>query len=309
MGRETVRTMGVRGSLAVLVVAGLVTAKSALPHEPASGRGDGYVPDPVAAQLASVGFKTLLADYYWLQAVQIVGSPEGPGGRSHQIGALLDVVTHLDPWVDHPYRFAAVWMTDDEAAVRQANRLIERGIAHHPDDWRNYFHLGFNNFFYLGDEKAAAQALEPAVAIEGAPVYLRRLVARLKSQTGGLDVAAAFLQELANQAPDEYARAEYLKGLDEIEVERRARTLDRARVEFFRRQGHDIERVEDLLNVAPPVLSALPPEPHGWEWVIDEASGQIVSSYVGYRYRVKIDGTNRELLRRFRDRSREGGEG
>jgi hypothetical protein len=300
--------MGLRGSLAALALLGLLAAKSALPHEPAAGRDEAFVPDPVAAQLASAGFKALLADYYWLKAVQIVGSQEGPVGRSRQVGALLDVVTHLDPWVDHPYRFAAVWMTDDEAAVRKANELIERGIAHHPDDWRNYFHLGFNNFFYLGDEVAAARALEPAVELEGAPVYLRRLVARLKSQSGGLEVAAAFLQELAAQAPDEFARAEYLKGLDEIEVDRRARLLDRARVEFFRRQGRDIERVEDLLEVHPPVLSELPPEPHGWEWKLDEASGQIVSTYVGYRYRVKIDQTNRELLRRFRERSHESEE-
>ena len=53
-------------------------------------------------------------------------------GRNELIGRLIDVVTTLDPWVGHPYRFAALWMTDDESAVRKANELLERGIAHHP---------------------------------------------------------------------------------------------------------------------------------------------------------------------------------
>jgi hypothetical protein len=57
------------------------------------------------------------------------------------------------------------------------------------------------------------------------------------------------------------------------------------------------------------VLRALPPEPHGWEWVIDPTSGQIVSSYVGHRYSVRIDETNRRRLERFHARSKPDGEG
>ena len=97
----------------------------------------------------------------------------------------------------------------------------------------------------------------------------------------------------------------FVKGLDEIETERRARRLDAARAEFQRRQGRDIEQVEDLVRVPPAVLRRLPPEPHGWEWVLDADSGQIVSSYVGHRYRLRIDRTNQMLLERFRARSRE----
>ena len=64
---------------------------------------------------------------------------------------------------------------------------MERGIAHHPDDWRMYFYLGFNHFFYLGDEDAAVKALEQALHLESAPFFLRPLVARLVSDDGGLD--------------------------------------------------------------------------------------------------------------------------
>jgi hypothetical protein len=302
-----VGTLLLRGAAALGIAAAIGLAGARLPDEPAHTGDVAFVPAPGFAKLAAFGFDTVLGDYYWLRAVQIVGSDAGAHGRSEALGRLIDVVTTLDPWVEHAYRFAAVWMVDDEPAVRHANRILERGITHHPDEWRNRFYLGFNHFFYLGANDEAAAVLEPAVAMEGAPRYLGRLVARLRSEAGGgeLDAAAAFLHELVRQTEDPFAKAEYGKALDEIETERRARRLDAARTEFQRRHGRDLERVEELVQVSPAVLRRLPPEPHGWEWVLDSESGQIVSSYVGHRYRLRIDGTNQMRLERFRARSQE----
>jgi hypothetical protein len=56
------------------------------------------------------------------------------------------------------------------------------------------------------------------------------------------------------------------------------------------------------------VLRRLPPEPHGWEWTLQPETGQIVSSYIGHRYSVRIDETNRRLLQKFRERSRKAEE-
>jgi len=264
------------------------------------GRGDLFVPRPEIARATALGFDAVLADYYWLQAVQVVGSEMLPESRSHLLARLIDVVTTLDPRVDHPYRFAAVWLTADEESVRKANKLLERGIEHHPDEWRNRFYLGFNQFFYLDERAAAAETLEGAIALPGAPLYLRRLVARLKAERGGLDVAEAFLRQLLHDAPDPYARAEYEKALDEVHVERLARRLDAARIEYVKRNGRDIDRVEDLIAGPDAVLPQLPPEPHGWEWVIDADTGAIVSSYLRHRYRARIDPASQQLLKKWR---------
>jgi hypothetical protein len=295
-----------RAAAALAAVAGIVSSALHLPDAPAHASSSEYVPDPTFARLAAFGFDSLVADYYWLRAVQLVGGRELVEGKSRHIGRLVDVVTTLDPWVDHPYRFAAIWMTDDEPAVRHANRLLARGIEHHPDEWRNRFYLGFNHFFFLGEPDEAARVLAPAVRMAGAPRYLGRLVARLQSDAGGgeIEAAAAFLHELLRQSDDPGKQAEYQKALDEIEAERRARVLDAARAEFQRRHGRDIARVEELVQVRPPVLRALPPEPHGWEWVLDPEDGQIVSSYVGHRYRLRIDATNQLRLERFHEKSK-----
>jgi hypothetical protein len=263
-----------------------------------------FLPAPRHAQLSSLGFDSVIADYYWLQALQLVGGEHGDTRRhAGTIGEMVDLITTLDPWVGHPYRFAAIWLTDSKRSVREANRLLERGIEYHPDEWRNRYHLGFNHFFYLEENEAAADAFESALNLDGAPRYLGPLVARLRANQGGLEMAAGFLAELARSATDEYARAEYLKALDEVETEHRARKLDAAREEFWRRHGEDIREVADLLRGPDPILAELPaahPQFDFPKWTVDEKTGQIVSSFYGSRYRVHVTERDEQRRRRWR---------
>lgn len=258
-----------------------------IPSTLKSAKGQAFVPQPQLARFASLGFDTLAADYYWLQAIQLVGGAVAdPTEHGYTIGRLIDVVTQLNPHVDHPYRFAAIWMTSTEDDVRFANELMLRGIANHPDDWRNHFYKGFNHFYYLDEYAEAADSLEAASELPGSPAYLRRLVPRLRSQTGGLSVAEAMLRELHANAPGEKAKAEYAKALDEIATEKIARKLDKAREAYQARHGRDIERVEDLVAGPDPILRKLPRELHDWEWILHEHTGEIVSSYYKARYQV-----------------------
>ncbi len=293
--------------LALVVVAVTCVAFQNVPRS-APGEGDDpFVPRPEVARALTFGFDALVSDLYWVQAVQIVGRVAVPAQHAAVLGQLIDVVTTVDPWVDHPYRFAAVWLTDSVESVQKANEILERGIAHHPDDWRNRFHLGFNHFFHLGDEATAADVLEEAAAFPEAPVYLSRLVARLRASSGSLETAGAFLLELIRSSPDPYTRAEYEKALDEVETERRARFLDQARSRFQERHGRDIRSVEELAEGPAAPLRALPPEPNGWEWVIDAESGRIVSSFYGRRYEPAIPVTDRERRERWLREQQEAG--
>ncbi len=287
----------VRRSIRIFVVLGLgattAAAQRAMPSEGAPSRDERFVPRPELARWLSRGFETVVADFYWLQAVQVVGGSKGhPKQQGPLLGRLLDVTTSVDPWVDHPYRFAGIWLTESVESVRTANALLARGISYHPRDWRNRFYLGFNHFFYLTDNAAAAEALDGAMELEGAPRYLKRLLARLRADAEGLETAEVFLRELIRETEDPYARAEYEKSLDEIETERRARFLDAARAAYRKQNGRDIGSVEDLARGPGAVLHQLPRELHGWEWVLDPKTGRIVSSYYKARYQVRFQGSD-----------------
>lgn len=319
--RYTVRVFGLSTkSIQVmsLLLAVCVTgwAHSNVPLTTRADLGGDFVPAPRVVESVSLGFDALLADYYWLQAVQVVGGTEvvdEPTAR--QLGKLVDVVTSLNPHVGHPYRFAAIWLSHNEELVREGNRLLERGIEHHPDEWRNYFYLGFNHFFYLAEYAEAADALESAMKLPGSPAYLPRLVARLKSQHHDIDVAEVFLRELLRNAGDDEARARIQISLDEIEIEHKARHLDRAREAYRALAGRDIERVEELAQGEGRVIERLPsaepdaiPAPlrRGSVWRIDPETDRIYSSYIGARYEVHYSGHDK-VRRAAREKELEAG--
>jgi tetratricopeptide (TPR) repeat protein len=298
----------------VLIVAVLCTgwAHARIPNVSRAELGESFVPSPGVARALAFGFDALLADYHWLQAVQVVGGAETVDApRARHVGKLVDVVTSLNPHVSHPYRFAAIWLTHDEALVREGIRLLQRSIEYHPDDWRNHFYLGFNHFYHLGEYEEAAQALEVAMALPGAPAYLPRLVARLRSHTQDIEVAEVFLRELLRGSSDGEGRAKIQAALDEIEIEYKARHLDRAREAYRALAGRDIESVEDLKRGPHRVLERLPsPEPdsippsltRGSVWKLDAKSQRIVSSYLGSRYEVHFSSFDRQRKQQGRSR-------
>ena len=286
-------------------------AHAQLPHSTRAESDEMFVPSPQTVRLLNFGFDALMSDSYWLQAIQIVGGTDVlEPSDADQLGQLVDVVTTLNPHVGHPYRFAAIWLTHDERQVREGIRLLERSIEYHPEDWRNYFYIGFNHFFYLAEFEEAARVLEQAIHLPGRPAYLPRLVARLKSQHGDIDVAEVFLRELLRSTEDEDTRAKLEAALDEIEIEYKARHLDKARAAYRERMGRDLEQIEDLVRGPGRVLERLPsPEPDGMPaeyrrgsvWRIDSKTGEIVSSYLGKRYEVHFSGTDRKRIEAFHE--------
>ncbi|MAI25993.1 MAG: hypothetical protein ACJZ7Z_05080 [Myxococcota bacterium] len=284
------------GFLAVVLVTGFVHQR--IPVAPESEQSGRLVPRPEVAQVLSLGFESVVSDYYWLKAVQIAGGARTPGPeQGDYLARLVDLVTYLNPHVGHAYRFAAVWLIQTEEEVREANRLLRRGIESQPEEWRNWFYLGFNHFYYLDETEEAARNLAVASELPGAPAYLSRLVVRLRAESGGLDVAQALLSEMVRDTQTEEALSGYLEALGEIEVERHARDLDSAREAFVETYGRDIESMDELAAFFDPILNRLPraqPSRVGIElggesnWVIDPESNQIVSDYYGRRYRVNF---------------------
>jgi tetratricopeptide (TPR) repeat protein len=290
MGEERGSSRGKLGFIcwvaSIAVVTGVVHAEIDTGSADSAGRL--RLPDARIAKVASLGFHPVLADWAWVQALQLVGGDgDGVQKGAGEIADAIEFVAALDPWVDHPYRFAALWLTNSADEVRRANKLLQKAIAYHPGDWRNRFYLGYNEFFYLQDPERAARALKPAIGMRGAPNYLGALVTRLEAESGDLETAALFLEQLIRNAPDEYARAEYWKAYDEIETERRARFLDQMRQRFVQRNGRDLRAPAELWSGRLRVMEKMPPpHPHfpGFEWVIDPGTGQITSSFYGSRY-------------------------
>ena len=241
---------------------------------------------PEVARPFSFGFRTLVADLSFIEAIQVYGGLPKKA-RSYadgvfddrRIARLLTYATDLDPSFRGAYRFAGNALphqTSDGkmAGVRAAESLLERGTRNRPDDWQIFFALGCVRMLYLSDNAGAAQAMRGAAALPGAPPYLGLLASRLAVNAGELDAAEAMAREMADQSTEEGTRREWEQRLADLDMERRARVIDRASAAFKERTGAWPRTVSEL--VAAGELRAVPPEPRGGTFSVG-ADGLAVS--------------------------------
>jgi hypothetical protein len=131
-------------------------------------------------------------------------------------------------------------------------------------------------------------------------------VARLRSESSDIDTAEVFLSQLVAEAPDPVSQSEYQAALDEIDIERRARHLDRARKAYYKLNGRDVDSVWDLTKGTHAVLDQIPtPWPASlpaamvspeYEWELDSERDRFVSTYYGHRYELTFHPGDRKKI-------------
>jgi hypothetical protein len=254
---------------------------------PDSGRQDREVPGLLMAVSRNpefaFGFRNVMADVAWLQAVQVAGNPRMTPAEYNQLYALLNVETDLDPKFEVPYLFGGLVLGESPDHAQKALEVFERGKVTHPADWRFPFYIGFTHYFSLGDTLAGGGAMAEAARIPGSPAYLAGLASRMLTEAREPEAALALLETITRQESDTVRRSVMERRILEVTVERDLQALERA-----------LERYREKMGVAPGDLSALvregilegiPPEPNGGRYVIDRG-GKVRSDRVAQRLRV-----------------------
>lgn len=162
------------------------------------------------AKRLSLGFNGLVADWYWMRSLQYVGGkiiklPEDvPLDHLGQLNLkllapLLDAATTLDPQFMEPYQYAAVVLPDFD--VQQAIRIVEKGVAANPSQWRLYHHLGFI-YWQQQDFKKAGEAYEQGSKLPGALPWMKAMRARMASEGGSRNTAREIYGRLYEESSD-----------------------------------------------------------------------------------------------------------
>jgi hypothetical protein len=90
--------------VAVALATGKVAVTRRLSAEAATTPYDlRYLPSARAARWASLGHPTLVANLYWLRAVQYMGDPKAGARGWDKLFPVLDLVTDLDPRHGYAY--------------------------------------------------------------------------------------------------------------------------------------------------------------------------------------------------------------
>ena len=143
-----------------------------------------YVRSPEFLKRAALSYDSLLADVYWIRAVQHYGGTrlaEGTHKQYDLLYPLLDLTTSLDPNFDIAYRFGAIFLAEEQpgGAGRpdQAIVLLQKGLRAQPGNWRFAEDIGFTYYWWIRDYPTAASWFRRGADMPGAPEWLMPLAA------------------------------------------------------------------------------------------------------------------------------------
>lgn len=233
-----------------------------------------YVTSGTSANRLALSYRALLADVYWIRAIQHYGDTRLSKSPTKQYSALyplLDLATSLDPRFTIAYRFGAIFLAepfpDGAGRVDQAIALLNKGLAAEPTKWQYAQDAGFVYYWWLQDYTQAAAWFDKASRIPGSPWWLRSLAATILVQGGDRRSSRTLWLQLYETAEESWVknnarlRLAQLDALDEID---QLASL----VARFRQVAGRFPANWEALRAAG-LLSAIPSDPSGAPYVLD----------------------------------------
>lgn len=232
-----------------------------------------YIPNARFTKAASLGFHAVLADLLWVRAVVYFGEHYLTDEDYSWLYRILDAVTTLDPKNILAYRFGGSLLALEQQDVEKSIALLEKGIRNNPgEDWRLYFLLGFDYFYFLKDYTSAAKYLEIASKMPGHPRYLPRLAARMYARAEDLGTAIEFLKEMYLQYDDQKVKSAIAERISILVAKKQVRLLQDAVDKYKEVYGKYPRELEALVHTE--LIRKLPVN-EGGRYVIDPDTGKV----------------------------------
>jgi tetratricopeptide (TPR) repeat protein len=186
---------------------------------------------PETARRLAPGFGGLVADWYWLNALQYIGrkieeqgKAGGPGpsqgvqldrvvaADQRVLVRLFEMITTLDPRFVGVYEFAAVVLPAVDAPAAVA--LLEKGIRDNPEQWYLHQQLAYI-LWQRGDYLAAAEAFRRGARMTTAR-WMEHMAEQMERRGDDPHVALAMYTRMYEQAQDEQVKQWALERLMEL---------------------------------------------------------------------------------------------
>lgn len=239
-----------------------------------------YVSDAEVMRRAALSYDAVLADVYWIRALQHFGGERQKLRFQRQFDLLyplLDLTTSLDPRFTIAYRFGAIFLSEPRPAGAGqpdlAIALLKKGLRFNPTKW-DYFHdIGFIYYWHLHDYEQAAEWFERGGRLPGAPFWLKTYAGVMLTRGGNRQASRELWTQIGQNEESEWLqtlsklRLAQLDALDQIDV------LKRVVDQFTRRTGQRPHSWEQL--IAAGAIHGLPFDPSGVPYTIDPDTGEI----------------------------------
>lgn len=221
----------------------------------------------------SLEYAPLMAAIYWTRAVQYFGEKHHLHDQNLELlWPLLDITTTLDPELLPAYRSGSIFLSD--APPRGAGqpdlavKLLERGIASNPQQWRLYQDLGNVYYFDKKDYAKASETFAKGADLPGALIWMKTMAAKIAAE-GESPETSFFLwkqvYDTANEPQTKEAAAQHLRLL---RAQMDCSEIDRIVAEYTKKTGNHVSKISELVEAG--VLRGVPRDPRGFPYVLGE---------------------------------------
>ena len=254
-----------------LLLAGLgtVAALSEPPREPPRGPYQApLLPRLELLRVIGAGQQSLVADYYWLQAIQAAGRGAGTFEATRYLDLFYyaDLVTDLDPKFLKVYMFAGNTIPTNlgrETWVNtvEARKLLEKGVKNFPDNSTLRLYLAYNLSYFFGKHADAAEHLRIAATLPNVDQFVPEIASRLLAYNRRFDAALALVESFRDNETDPDMRQFFEERIKEIHREQVLIQVDDAIAAFKQREGRLPEALSELVSRGD--LRGIPRDPMG----------------------------------------------
>lgn len=168
-------------------------------------------------------FEGFAADYLLMQTMTFLGKKIGADQQLsmdewQRVHRMLVKITDLDQKFWDPYLLAESMLTWEAGMFEETNALLLKAAESRPHDFRPFYFMGFNAFFFQKDFPTAATYIAEAAKRPSAPFYLAGLAARLGMYGNQTDVSIVFLEEMLLETADPGVRNYIEKRLAALKI-------------------------------------------------------------------------------------------
>ena len=226
----------------------------------------------------ALGHNGLLADIYWMRAVQYYGGKRLKDESGFPLlEPLIEIATTLDPQLLHAYRFGSVFLSERvPIGANQPERaiaLLEKGIEHNPDEWQLYRDVGFIYYWFLNNYQKAAESFLEGSKNPKSAVWMKTFAAQLLAQGGSREAARFLWQEVYQTSENKSMKENAREHLEELTAEEDIETLRSLIRKVESKIGRKIGSIEELVDLG--FFKVPPSDPKGFRYILDPRSGQV----------------------------------
>jgi tetratricopeptide (TPR) repeat protein len=222
---------------------------------------EGYADEDLAIEAANLknytlGFEGLIADWYWMNALQYIGDKVLKSDGNVDMENLkplnprllypyLNNATELDPQFMSAYQYGAIVLPaiDNEQAIK----LTKKGIENNPEAWQLYHYLGYI-YWRMKDYESAAEIYERGAKIPGAPDFVRIMSARMKTEGGSRSLARQMYKQMYAESPDARTKESAAIRLYELDYLDQRDALNKILEEFRAKNNRCINNWREIMS-------------------------------------------------------------